>query len=127
MPRPASRRPASTPDPQALASLSGTAPRLTRTADVDPVLSRGSAPVESRPAAVQPAAPKQVKFAGYIHPDVAEEVKDAVSALGGNWTIGSLMEEALTREIKRLAKEHNGGDPFPARTSAKLRVGRRIQ
>lgn len=129
---PTRRRSPSAPDPEALASLSKPAPRLTRSADVDPVLgARGPAP-ETTPAtttaaAAGDAAPKVVKFAGYISSEVADQVRDAVIALGGSWSIGSLMEEALIREVQRLAEEHNDGQPFPQRAGAKLRVGRRIQ
>lgn len=88
------------------------------------------------PAAAAPQAstkapaedkPKVVKFGGYIAPEVAEEVRDALSALGGSWTTGALMEQALTREVARLAEEHNGGKPFPPREQERLRRGPRIK
>ncbi len=128
---PPRRRGASAPDPQALASLSGPAPRLTRSADVDPVLGVGSPPAEApAPAPPETPAPKaerSIRFGAYIKASVAEDVRDAVVALGGDWTIAALMEGALVREVQRLAEEHRGGEPFPKRSSQRLRAGRRIQ
>lgn len=67
-----------------------------------------------------------VKFAGYIPPEVANATRDAVHALGRDWTIGDVMAAALSAEIERLAQEHHGGAPFPARTRSRLRTGARL-
>ena len=68
----------------------------------------------------------KVKFGGYIDPQIAEQARDALYALGGSWTAGALIEGALKREIDRLATEHNGGKPFPTREEQRLRTGPRI-
>jgi len=99
---------------------------------LDDVIPHAQPPTPTAPAAEPAAAsaedkPKVVKFGGYIDPEVAEEVRDALSALGGSWTTGALMEQALTREVARLAEEHNGGKPFPARAEERLRRGPRIK
>ncbi len=104
---------------------------------LDSVIPAAAPAGEQPPAAGQdqpknastPAAekPRTVKFGGYIDTEVAEQVRDALSALGGSWTTGALMEEALTREVERLAAEHNGGTPFPPRAEERLRTGPRIK
>jgi hypothetical protein len=68
----------------------------------------------------------KVKFGGYIDPQVAEQARDALYALGGSWTAGALIEGALRREIDRLATEHTGGNPSPTREQPRLRTGPRI-
>lgn len=40
-------------------------------------------------------------------------------------TLAGLVEGALTRELARLEKKHNDGDPFP-KADAPLRQGRPI-
>jgi hypothetical protein len=133
---PSRRRSAATPDPAALASLSEVAPRLTRSPDVDPVLGTGGTLAERASAApmptpstktAQPQGEGATRFGAYIKASVAEDVRDAVVALGGNWTIGALMEQALVREVQRLAEENNDGQPFPQRGGRRLRPGPRIQ
>lgn len=100
---------------------------------LDDVIPHASQPPAAAAADDKPATPpaedkpKVVKFGGYIAPEVAEEVRDALSALGGSWTTGALMEQALTREVARLAEEHNGGKPFPPREQERLRRGPRIK
>lgn len=141
---PRRNRGASTPDPGALASLSEDRPRLSRDADVDPVLRVGGTPpaeqttpgpatpgtpasTSTNGAGHQPAGERPVRFGAYLKASVAEDVRDAVVALGGSWTIAAVMEGALVREVERLAQEHHGGRPFPPRDGRPLRVGRRIQ
>lgn len=86
---------------------------------------REEAATPAKPAAAD--KPKVVKFGGYIDPEVAEQARDALSALGGSWTLGALMEQAISREVERLAAEHNGGKPFPPRAEERLRTGPRLR
>ena len=82
----------------------------------------------TKPAS-QPATPSsagKVKFGGYIDPEIAERARDALSWLGGAWTTGALLEEGIELALARLQKEHNGGQPFPARKDERLRRGPRI-
>lgn len=63
----------------------------------------------------------------YLLPDVLERARDAADFLSGppeRLTLTALVEQAVNREIERLAKKHNHGKPFPAR-SADLRRGSR--
>ena len=134
---PVSRRRSRDVDTQALSALSSSKP-IERTPDVDPVLGAGTPrPVQPTPeptsasepvpaaATVERGAPK-VRFGGAIDPAVAEQVRDAVVHLGGDWTVARLLEEALKEKVARLAKQHGQTEGFPSRASARLRVGRRV-
>ena len=134
---PTSRRRHRDVDTEALSALSSSKP-IERTPDVDPVLG-ASAPRAASSTAVEPPAAEsasqdasaqragaKVRFGAAIDADVAEQVRDAVVHLGGDWTVARLLEEALQEKVSRLAKQHGQPDGFPARASARLRVGRRI-
>lgn len=130
---PTSRRRARDVDTQALSALSSSKP-IERAPDVDPVLGAGTPravqPVTDSGSAPTPPHPERsapkVRFGGAIDPAVAEQVRDAVVHLGGDWTVARLLEEALKEKVARLAKEHGQIEGFPSRASARLRVGRRI-
>ena len=78
-------------------------------------------------AAATSAAPtKPIKFSSYLDPEIADRLRNALFFLGGDWTTGALLEQALTRELGRLADDYNGGHPFPPRSSTRLRPGSRI-
>jgi hypothetical protein len=71
---------------------------------------------------------KKVRATFHIPTDLFEEARDAVVALSGppaRLTLAELAETALRREIERLKKAHNEGNPFPRR-EADLRGGRPI-
>jgi len=132
---PTSRRRARTVDNDALSALSSSKP-IERVPDVDPVLGAG-APRVAQPdaesvATPPPAAPitersaPKVRFGAAIDPAVAEQVRDAVVYLGGDWTVARLLEEALQEKVTRLAKANDQQGGFPSRRSARLRVGRRV-
>jgi hypothetical protein len=63
----------------------------------------------------------------YILPDVLETARDCVDALSGppeRLSFTLLLERGLEREVSRLAKKHNNGEPFPKRAQ-QLRRGSR--
>ena len=134
---PTSRRRHRDVDTEALSALSSSKP-IERTPDVDPVLGASAPRAASSTAAEPPAAESasqdagaqragvKVRFGAAIDADVAEQVRDAVVHLGGDWTVARLLEEALQEKVSRLAKQYGQSDGFPARASARLRVGRRI-
>ncbi len=84
------------------------------------------AATKSEPADGLTAPQKPVKFGGYIDPEISDQVRNAMVALGPEWTLGEFMEQAFTMFIKAKADELNGGKPFPPRRREKLRTGRRI-
>lgn len=51
-----------------------------------------------------------------VTPELAQRVRDAVVNLQGPpefLTMSDLAEKALTKEVERLEKAHNGSEPFP--------------
>lgn len=76
------------------------------------------------------AEQKQQKVRATFHLpiDVFEESRDAVVFLSGppvRLTLAALAENAIRRELKRLRKLHNDGEPFPRRQED-LKGGRPI-
>lgn len=72
--------------------------------------------------------PKKVRGTFQMSEDLLQTARNAVVALSGpphRLTLASLVEEAMSREIRRLEKEHNGGKPFPPMDQP-LRQGRPI-
>ena len=53
-----------------------------------------------------------------------EDVRNAVFAL--RTPLNESIVEAVSEKLERLKEEHNGGEPFPARTR-KLLPGRRVR
>ncbi len=83
---------------------------------------------EPAEAAATPVAPtKPIKFSSYLDPEIADRLRNALFFLGGDWTTGALLEQALARELDRLADDYNDGHPFPPRSSTRLRPGSRIR
>lgn len=71
-------------------------------------------------------ASKKLKTSIMLPEDLLNEIRDAVVACSGpplRLTLAAFTETALRRELKRLQKEHNGGQPFPP-NSGPLRTGR---
>ncbi len=90
--------------------------------------SAGQTAGEPTQAAATPTAPtKPIKFSSYLDPEIADRLRNALFFLGGDWTTGALLEQALTRELDRLADDYNDGHPFPPRSSTRLRPGSRIR
>lgn len=84
-------------------------------------------PAEAVATSAAPTKPiKPIKFSSYLDPEIADRLRNALFFLGGDWTTGALLEQALTRELGRLADDYNGGHPFPPRSSTRLRPGSRI-
>ncbi len=72
--------------------------------------------------------PKKQRFTTHLPPELVDECRNAVVALysTSGLSLSALVEEALRREIKRLAKRHNEGNPFPAR-KREIPIGRPIK
>ena len=71
---------------------------------------------------------KKIRVAFHLPVEVADAARNTVYALSGppvRLTLAALAEGALRGEIKRLEKEHNGGEPFEVR-GAELVGGRPI-
>lgn len=85
-------------------------------------------PSDQRHASAVSKSPPKERRPFYISRDVIEEARGAVEALLGTEhriSLNLLAENALRRELKRLSKAHNGGEPFspPMRD---LPVGRQM-
>ena len=61
-----------------------------------------------------------VKASVWVRPELLEQCRDAVVYVSRHGEPGfsfvRLLESALAREVKRLARKHRGGKPFPRRT-----------
>jgi hypothetical protein len=72
-----------------------------------------------------------VKASVWVRPELMEECRDAVSYISGHGEQGfsfvRLLDGALTREVKRLARKHRRGTPFPQRTGELTRGARRAE
>jgi len=136
------RRRSAAPDADALDELRTPAPRLTRAAAEDPVLtaSRGADPAPPAPAP-DPAAgesptgagdsgPEPVRVSARLDGALVDRVKNAVDALGAHEddprSLTELLETALWTEVHRLEDLRNDGEPFRARRTTKLKTGRRV-
>lgn len=76
------------------------------------------------------AEQKKVKVRATFHlpAELFEEARDAVVFLSGppnRLTLAAFAESAISRELKRLKKLHNNGEPFPKRQED-LKGGRPI-
>lgn len=99
-----------------------------------PAPAKSSTPSRKAPKAKKEAepqaAPSRLLKATYNVPaDLVEETRNAVVALSGppvRLTLSGLVETALRRELERLRKAHNGGEPFSGPGTA-LRGGRPLK
>lgn len=59
-----------------------------------------------------------------VRPDaeLAERLRNAVAHIGGGLTPGGVLADVLRRAVEDLEREHNNGQPFPARPVAAPRV-----
>jgi hypothetical protein len=77
--------------------------------------------------AAKPPKPPKVRATFHLPAELVEEATSAVlfvrQAADPVFTLAALAEAALTRELKRLKKTHNGGRSFP-KTGERLRGGR---
>jgi len=80
----------------------------------------------STPATPTPSSSKR-KITLYFREALLEEARSAVLALGAEGiepsNLSALFDAALTRELERLRKRHNAGEPWP-RYKARLPGGR---
>ena len=84
---------------------------------------KGRAPKPERPR-----KPPKVRATFHLPADLFEKCRDAVVALSGppvRLTLAHMAEEALRRELARMAKAHHKGKDFPRR-SGELKGGRPI-
>ena len=81
-----------------------------------------SAPASKRkpaPAPVEEAepAPRRRRITVYIRDGLYQQARAAILNLGAQGvepaSISSLLDEALARELRRLAKKHRAGKPWP--------------
>lgn len=73
--------------------------------------------------------PQKVRATFHLPADIFEEARDAVVYLSGppvRLTLAALAESAIRRELNRLRKLHNDGEPFPRRQED-LKGGRPIR
>ena len=72
-------------------------------------------------------APTKARATFYLPADLLDRLRNAADALSGpptRATVNATVADALAREVSRLERKHNGGDPFPARPGS-LRPGRK--
>lgn len=73
-----------------------------------------------------PAGGKE-KLSGYVPVEVLEACRDVVYRVPG-MGMGDFLQEAAIREIRRLEKIHNNGEPFPPRPKGqRLTPGPRVR
>jgi hypothetical protein len=82
---------------------------------------------DGRPAAPRPSRPPKIRATFQLPQDVLERARDAVVALASTeqLTLAELVQRAIERELDRLQREHNAGQPF-AHRRRDLRPGRPI-
>ena len=71
----------------------------------------------------------QVKASVWIRPALLEDCRKAVAFLGPQtegYSFTRLLDDALTRELRRLSVKYRGGRPFPPR-QGELKRGARAQ
>jgi len=71
---------------------------------------------------------QKVRATFHLPEDLVEEARDAVVHLSGppvRLTLAALAEDALRRELARLRRKHNDGEPWPKR-DGNLKGGRPI-
>lgn len=84
--------------------------------------------VDRLPLTITPAIPRKQKVNARISGALLEEIRDCVVSLSGpphGLTMDEFAEEAYRRELDRLKRSHNSGQPF-ARRPYNPRPGRRV-
>ncbi len=67
------------------------------------------------------------KLSGYVPVELLEACRDVVYRVPG-MGMGDFLQEAAIREIRRLEKVHNNGEPFPPRPNGQpLTPGPRVR
>ena len=56
-----------------------------------------------------------VKASVWVRPELLEKCRNAVAFIGEGHSFVKLLDEALTREVRRLEQKHCGGRAFPKR------------
>jgi len=95
----------------------------------EPAVTIGSGP--RKPAGADTTTGAKEKIAGYVPAELADSVRDAVTALGSHAddprSLSEFLENAARNELARLQQERNDGRPFPRRARRQLVAGRRAE
>jgi hypothetical protein len=96
---------------------------------VEPEMDRPANGTSSAPITADAAQKsRRVRSTFHVSAELLSALRDATVHLSGpplRLTLSDVVESAFRREIERLAREYNNGDPFPAR-QGELRGGRQI-
>ena len=65
-----------------------------------------------------------VKASVWIKPELLERCRNAVVFIGEGYTFTKLLDDALTREVRRLEWKHRGGRTIPTRKGELTRGAR---
>lgn len=76
--------------------------------------SKDKASTKKRAQAGSQEAEKVERPSFYVKSGLMERLRDAAYLIPGT-TMNSIVIEAIERELRRLEKKHNEGEPFPAR------------
>ena len=65
-----------------------------------------------------------VKASVWIAPELLERCRNAVVSIGDGYTFTKLLDDALSREVRRLERKHRAGRTFPTRKGELTRGAR---
>ena len=65
-----------------------------------------------------------VKASVWIKPEVLERCRNAVVSIGEGYSFTRLLDDALSREVRRLERKHRAGRTFPTRKGELTRGAR---
>ena len=68
-----------------------------------------------------------VKASVWIKPEVLERCRNAVVSIGQGYSFTRLLDDALSREVRRLERKHRAGRTFPRRKGELTRGARARQ
>ena len=112
-----------------LDALLSTPRPTTRSAPAKPPTPSRKAPKAKKAAEPQAGTSRLVKATYNVPEALVEETRNAVLSLSGppvRLTLSALVEAALRKELERLRKSHNAGEPFSGPGTA-LKGGRPLK
>ena len=68
-----------------------------------------------------------VKASVWVKPELLERCRNAVVSIGEGYTFTKLLDDALSREVRRLEQKHRAGRTFPLRKGELTRGARSRQ
>ena len=68
-----------------------------------------------------------VKASVWIAPELLERCRNAVVSIGEGYSFTRLLDDALSREVRRLERKHRAGRRFPTRKGELTRGARARQ